>query len=124
MATVQITLPDALAQEAMTAGLLAPERLERLLRDRLRADRIERMQAVRGQLAAEPLAPMTTDEISAEISAHRSEQRRACDPAPMAQLAGDVLVYARAAQASFPKCGAEQLSADSFALRNEWNRPL
>ena len=77
MTTVQITLPDALAQEAMTAGLLTPERIERLLRDRLRADRLERMQTARAQLAAESLAPMTADEISAEIAAYRSEQRRA-----------------------------------------------
>jgi hypothetical protein len=41
--TVQITLPDALAQEATKAGLLAPEKIERMLRERLRAERIERM---------------------------------------------------------------------------------
>jgi hypothetical protein len=77
MTTVQITLPDALAQEAASAGLLAPSMLERILRERLRADRIERMKAARATLAAEPLAPMTPGEISAEIDAYRSEQRRA-----------------------------------------------
>ena len=30
MTTVQITLPDGLAQEAAPAGLLAPERIERI----------------------------------------------------------------------------------------------
>lgn len=77
MTTVQITLPDALAQEATSAGLLAPEKIERMLRERLRAERIERMQAGRAALAAEPLAPMTAEEINIEIEAYRSGQRRA-----------------------------------------------
>jgi hypothetical protein len=77
MTTVQITLPDALAQEATKAGLLAPEKIERILRERLSAERIERMKATRATLAAEPLAPMTPEEISAEIDAYRTEQRRA-----------------------------------------------
>ncbi len=77
MTTVQITLPDALAQEVARAGLLAPEKIERILRERLRADRIERMKVVRAALAAEPLAAMTPEEVSAEIEGYRSEQRRA-----------------------------------------------
>jgi len=77
MTTVQITLPDALAQEATRAGLLAPEKIERILRERLRAERIERLRAAQQIMAAEPLAPMTPEEISAEITAYRSEQRRA-----------------------------------------------
>jgi len=77
MTTLQITLPDALAQEAASAGLLVPEKLERILRDRRRAERIERMKAARARLAAEPLAPMTPEEISDEIRAYRTEQRRA-----------------------------------------------
>lgn len=77
MTTVQITLPDSLAQEATRAGLLAPEKIERMLRERLLADRIERMKAARAALAVEPLAPITPEELSAEIEAYRSEQRRA-----------------------------------------------
>lgn len=77
MTTVEITLPDALALEAAKAGLLAPEKIERMLRERLRAERIEAMQAARAKLAAEPLPPMTPEEVSAEIEAYRSEQRRA-----------------------------------------------
>lgn len=75
MTTVQITLPDALAQEAANAGLLASDKIATLLRQRLRTERIERMQAARATLAAEPLAPMTPDEIQAEIDAYRAEQR-------------------------------------------------
>jgi len=77
MTTVQITLPDALAQEAAQAGLLAPEKMERILRERLRQERVDRMVAARGALAAQPLEPMTPEEIGAEITAYRGEQRRA-----------------------------------------------
>lgn len=77
MTTVQITLSDALAEEAMRAGLLAPEKIERLLRERLSLERIERLKEVRAVLAVEPLAPMTSEEIAAEIEAYRCEQRRA-----------------------------------------------
>jgi hypothetical protein len=77
MTTVQITLPDALAQEAKKAGLLTPEKIERMLREQLRAERIDRMKVARATLAAEPLPPMTPEEISAEIVSYRSEQRRA-----------------------------------------------
>jgi hypothetical protein len=37
MTTIQITLPDELAQEAKHAGLLTPELLEKWLRDQLKA---------------------------------------------------------------------------------------
>ncbi len=77
MKTVQIILPDALAQEAAQAGLLAPEKMESILREQLRADRIERMKVARATLAAEPLPPMTPEEVNAEIVSYRSEQRRA-----------------------------------------------
>jgi hypothetical protein len=46
---------DALARGAASAGLVAPEKTERMLRERLRADRIERMKTARAALAAEPL---------------------------------------------------------------------
>lgn len=77
MTTVQITWPAALAQEATKAGLLAPEKIERMLREGLRAARLERFKTARAVRAAEPLAPMTAEEISAEIAAYRTEQRRA-----------------------------------------------
>lgn len=77
MTTVQITLPDALAQEAARAGLLASEKIESLLRQQLRDERIEGLQAARAKLAADPLPPMTPEEIQAEIAAYRAEQRRA-----------------------------------------------
>ena len=56
-----------------------PDVIAYILRERLRAEPVARMQAARQKLAAEPLAPMTPDEISAEIEAYRFDQRRATD---------------------------------------------
>lgn len=77
MTTVQITLPDALAREAANAGLLEPQTMERILRERLRAERSEGLKAAHEKLRAEPLPPMTPEDIQVEIDAYRTEQRRA-----------------------------------------------
>lgn len=74
---IKLSLPDGLAKEALQAGLLAPEELERLVREALRARRVERLGKVREKLAAEPLPPMTPEEIQAEIDAYRAQVRRA-----------------------------------------------
>ena len=68
------------SREVASAGLLAPERIERIeriLRERLRQERVDRMKAARLTLASQPLEPMTPQEIAAEIDAYRVEQRRA-----------------------------------------------
>ena len=74
---VKLNLPDSLANEARQAGLLTPEELERLLREALRARRVERLTAVRETLAANPLPPMTSEEIQSEIDDYRAQVRRA-----------------------------------------------
>ena len=74
---VKLELPDPLAAEAQAAGLLAPEQLERMLREVLRARRVEKLTATREVLAADPLPTMTPEEIQAEIDAYRAEVRRA-----------------------------------------------
>ena len=74
---VKLDLPESLAKEARQAGLLAPEELERLVREALRAKRVERLSKARGKLATDPLPPMTPEEIQAEIDAYRAEVRRA-----------------------------------------------
>lgn len=76
MTTVQITLPDALVQEATSAGLLEPEALEEMLRARLKADRIDRLSAARARLASDPPPAMTAAEINEEIERYRAEQGR------------------------------------------------
>ena len=79
MTTLEITLslPDGLAKEAQQAGLLAPEEPERLVREALRTKRVERLVKAREKLAADPLPPMTPEEIQAEIDAYRAQVRRA-----------------------------------------------
>ncbi len=77
MTTVQIRLSDQLAEEAQRAGLLTEAAIEQLLRAALRGERIEHMAQARERLAAQPLPPMTPEEIQAEIDAYRSESRRA-----------------------------------------------
>jgi hypothetical protein len=74
---VKLNLPDSLANEARQAGLLTPEELERLLREALRARRVERLTAVRETLVTNPLPPMTPKEIQAEIDDYRAQVRRA-----------------------------------------------
>jgi len=52
MTTIEITLPDALAKEAASAGLLAPERIAGILREQLRVERVERLNVAREKLAS------------------------------------------------------------------------
>jgi len=80
VATVQITLPDDLARDLAASGLLEPQVIEAILRDRLRATRIADLATIRAALKANPLDPMTNEEINAEIEAYRAEQRRATGP--------------------------------------------
>ncbi len=79
MTTLELTLslPDSLAAEARQAGLLDPIEIERMVREALRAKRIDRLAETRAKLAADPLPPLTTEEIQAEIAAYRAQVRRA-----------------------------------------------
>jgi hypothetical protein len=72
---VKLELPDPLAAEAQAAGLLTPDQLERMLREALRAKRVEKLIAARDVLAAKPLPPMTPEEIQTEIDAYRAQVR-------------------------------------------------
>lgn len=76
MTTVQITLPDQLAQEAQRAGRLSPAKLERWLRDQLNAQRVDDLFAAMDRMAAvdEP-AVMSPEEVAQEIAAMRAERR-------------------------------------------------
>jgi hypothetical protein len=73
MEIVQFTLPQALADQARKAGLLAPEKLTEMIQAELRqeaGDRflqaMERLHAVKGE-------PMTPEQVEAEIRAVRKE---------------------------------------------------
>lgn len=76
MTTIQITLPDQLAQDAQRAGLLSPAKLERWLRDQLEAQREDEFFAAMDRMAAvdEPAA-MSPEEVAEEIATMRAERR-------------------------------------------------
>jgi len=74
---IKLSLPDSLAREAQQAGLLTPEALEMMLRERLRARRIAELREAVGQMVSAGGIPMTMEEIEAEIQAYRQERQRA-----------------------------------------------
>lgn len=79
MTEITVILPDDLAQQARQAGLLRPDALAGLLRDAMRAPRLERLFATMDRLATlEP--PLTEEEIAAEIAAARAERRARQSP--------------------------------------------
>jgi hypothetical protein len=77
MTTIQITLPDQLAIDAQHAGLLSPVRLEQLLREQLKNQRIDELFSAMDRIASvdEP-ALMSPEEVAAEIAAMRAERRK------------------------------------------------
>ncbi len=77
MTTVQITLPDQLAQEAQRAGLLSSARLERWLRDQLESQRVDDLFTAMERIASvdEPPA-LSPEEVAREIAAMRAERSR------------------------------------------------
>lgn len=75
MTELTVTLPDDLAREARTAGLLAPDALERLLRDAVRQRAIGELKQAMDRMAAVEGPVMTPEEIQEEIRAARAERR-------------------------------------------------
>jgi len=76
MTTVQIQLPDELVQEASRAGLLASDRLERILREQLKAQAIDELFGAMDRMAAvDTPSAMTPEEVAEEIRQMRAERR-------------------------------------------------
>jgi hypothetical protein len=76
MTTVQITLPDQLADEARRAGLLSPAMFEKWLRAQLKAQRVDQLFSAMDRMAneSEP-GIMAPEEVAEEIAAMRTERR-------------------------------------------------
>ena len=75
MTTVQITLPDQLAQEAQRAGLLSSARLEKWLRDQLKDQRVDELfSAMNRMYSVDEPAVMSPEEVAQEIAALRAER--------------------------------------------------
>ena len=76
MTTVQITLPDQLAQEAQRAGLLSPARLEKWLRDQLKDQRVDELFSAMDRMhSVDVPAAMSPEEVAEEIATMRAERR-------------------------------------------------
>ena len=67
---IKLDLPDNLAREAETNGLLRPEAIESLLREEIRRRRVNNSFEAADRLAAEG-PPLTETEVEAEIAAVR-----------------------------------------------------
>ena len=77
MTTIQIKLPGATAQAARDAGLLTPQALERTLNDALkRQQAADSLLSIADRVAAAGIAPMSMEEINAEVKAARAERRQ------------------------------------------------
>lgn len=72
---IKLELPDNLAKQAKEAGLLEPKALQILLREEVRRRRIARITAGRSNVAIAGIAPISMEEIQAEIEADRVERR-------------------------------------------------
>lgn len=80
MTRIQMDLPDAIAKDAQAAGLLTSQALERLLANALARQRAaDSLLAVADKVAAAGIAPMSMDEITAEVKAVRQAQRTHAD---------------------------------------------
>ena len=76
MTTVQIILPDALAQEAARAGLLSSSRLEKWLREQLAARSTDQFfDAMQRMTSVDEPAVMSPEEVAAEIEVMRAQRR-------------------------------------------------
>jgi hypothetical protein len=76
MTTVQLTLPDQLAEEAQLAGLLSSPSMEKLLRDQLKAHHTAQLFAAMDRMGAvDDPAYMAPEEVAEEIAAMRAERR-------------------------------------------------
>ena len=75
MTTVQINLPDQLAQEAQRAGLLTPVMIERILREYLKVHKTDELFAAMERMAAVDEPAMAPEQVADELHAMRSERR-------------------------------------------------
>jgi hypothetical protein len=76
MTTVQITLPDQLAEEALSAGLLSPAKIEPILREQLKRKAVDDLFTAMDAMADVPDFPaMSPEEVAEEIALMRAERR-------------------------------------------------
>jgi hypothetical protein len=75
MTTVQVELPDVLAQSAQAAGLLTPQALEAMLREQLKRQAGHDLRALWTSAPPEELTSEVEQMIDKEIQAVRARRR-------------------------------------------------
>jgi hypothetical protein len=74
--TVQLDLPDALANEAQASGLLEPQSMKDLISMELRRRKVASdLEGVLGRIRAQPGESMSIEEIQKEVEAVRARKR-------------------------------------------------
>ena len=76
MTSIEIQLPDKLAEDAQAAGLLTPEAIERLLLEQLRKQAGEALREMWARMPREELTPEIAQMINEEVQAVRHERRK------------------------------------------------
>ena len=72
---ITLNLPDELALRAQNEGLLSAEAIQRMLEDTLRRAAGQRLLEIADHVHAAGVAPMSEEEIAAEVQAYRAEKR-------------------------------------------------
>jgi len=72
---VKLKLPDSLASRAQAAGLLNSEAIGKLLADALRSNAFDEFLSTAEPVEAAGVAPLSPEEIEAEIKVYRAERR-------------------------------------------------
>lgn len=75
MTELTVTLPDELARKAEAAGILNAEGIERALREALKREAGRKLVEVSRSMQAADPAPMSEEEVQAEIDAVRAARR-------------------------------------------------
>jgi hypothetical protein len=76
MTTVQIELPEQLAQQARSAGLFSSQKMEAILRAELRREAFEGLRTLHERLPQEEITPQIEQEIDDAVRAVRAQRRQ------------------------------------------------
>lgn len=76
MTTVQVELPDVLAQSAQAAGLLTSQALEAMLREQLKRQASDALRTLWANAPAEELTPEIEQMIDDGVQAVRAQRRK------------------------------------------------
>ena len=89
MTTVQVNLPDELAQKAASAGMLSGQAMEAILREQLRRRAGEALQEMWRRGPKEELTPEIEQEIVEEVRKVRAEDPEASARAACGDVTGE-----------------------------------